>query len=241
MDICAIKTQKGANMKTKSIWGRPPTRLYNLIKLAEQEFLTGFSACVVGCSDGKFVFPFARKGHYVTGYEVDKTALYGGVKKFPIKQQSGEIITQELEVQSINTRVNQEHLQNLINIEELDFYKNVPNKQFEVVFTSCSLHYTLNSQMSLAEKTAKLQQIVAPKGFLYIDYMMAIDENDFVKFPQNKFYRSGEILKYFDLKNWKLISYRENKKTTLEHAHVECPFDHYHRFGYICMQKQRGK
>ena len=76
-------------MKTKSIWGRPPTRLYNLIKLAENTFDGNFTACVVGCSDGKFLFPFARKGHHVTGYEVDKSALYGGTKKFPVKRPNG--------------------------------------------------------------------------------------------------------------------------------------------------------
>ena len=137
-------------------------------------------------------------------------------------------------------RINKEDLGKLINIEERDFYKNVPDEKFDVVFTSCSLHYTLNSAMTLEEKTKKLQQIVAPNGYLYIDYMMAINDNDYEAFPKNKFYRSGEIIKYFDLAQWRLISYKENKKPTLEPAHVECPFDHYHRFGYICMQRIKG-
>ena len=233
--------KKGVSMKTKSIWGKPPTRLYNLIRLAEQEFPNGFSTCIVGCSDGKFVFPFARKGHHVTGYEVDKSALYGGIKKFPVREsKNGEITTQERNVQSIHDRICKENLIRLINIEERDFYKNVPNKEFEVVFTSCSLHYTINSGMTLEEKTKKLQTIVAIKGYLYIDYMMAIEDADFEHFPKNKFYRTGEIIQYFDSKQWRVVSYRENKKPTLEPAHVECPFDHYHRFGYICMQRIKG-
>ena len=159
--------KKGVNMKTKSIWGPPPTRLYNLIRLAEQEFPNGFSACIVGCSDGKFVFPFARKGYHVTGYEIDKSALYGGLKKFPVREsKNGEITIQERNVQSIHDRIRKENLIKLINIEERDFYKNVPNKEFEVVFTSCSLHYTINSSITLEEKTKKLQTIVAANGYL---------------------------------------------------------------------------
>ncbi len=228
-------------MKTKSIWGRPPTRLYNLIKMAEDTFNGKFTACVVGCSDGKFIFPFARKGHHITGYEVDKSALYGGTKQFPVKRpNSTEIDHQERTFPGVHERIQTERLGHVTNIEERDFYKNTPNKQFDVVFTSCSLHYTLNSGFTLEDKTKKLQNIVAPGGFLYIDYMMAIDDNDFELFPQSKFYRTGEIKNYFDPQQWRLVSYRENKKPTLEPAHVECPFDHYHRFGYICMQKIRG-
>ena len=48
--------------KTKSIWGNPPKRLYRLIDLAENNIGKDFNACIVGCSDGKFLLPFARKG-----------------------------------------------------------------------------------------------------------------------------------------------------------------------------------
>lgn len=71
-------------MKTKSIWGNPPKRLYNLINLAEKDFGNNFNACIVGCSDGKFLLPFARRTIKVTGYDIDDVALYGGNKDFPI-------------------------------------------------------------------------------------------------------------------------------------------------------------
>ena len=71
-------------MKTKSIWGNPPTRLYKLINIAKKDWENNFSACIVGCSDGKFLMPFAREHIKVTGYDIDDIALYGGVKEFPI-------------------------------------------------------------------------------------------------------------------------------------------------------------
>jgi hypothetical protein len=71
-------------MKTKSIWGKPPKRIYKLIKLAEKMYGDNFTTCIVGCSDGKFLLPFARKSHFVFGYDVDEVALFGGEKFFPI-------------------------------------------------------------------------------------------------------------------------------------------------------------
>ena len=70
-------------MKTKSIWGNPPKRLYKLINLGKKQWGNDFTACIVGCSDGKFLMPFARDGINVTGYDIDDVALYGGNKMFP--------------------------------------------------------------------------------------------------------------------------------------------------------------
>ena len=71
-------------MKTKSIWGVPPKRLYKLVSLLENSNIKNPTACIVGCSDGKFLLPFARKHIKVVGYDIDKIALYGGTKAFPI-------------------------------------------------------------------------------------------------------------------------------------------------------------
>ena len=81
-----------------------------------------------------------------------------------------------------------------------------------------------------------LTDIVLPKGYLYIDYMMAIDENDYETYPQEKFYRKGEIKNYFN-SDWEIISYKENNYPTFEGAHVDCVRDHFHRFGYILARR----
>ena len=47
-------------MKTKSIWGNPPKRLYKLMKIAEKSFGIRYTACIVGCSDGKWRSMIAR-------------------------------------------------------------------------------------------------------------------------------------------------------------------------------------
>lgn len=234
-------------MRTKSIWGNPPTRLYKLIKLAEKKYNNNFTACIVGCSDGKFLMPFARKGYSVTGYDIDDIALYGGEKDFPIVNQkntykydknfkSENYLLERKRVLGTVERLEIEGISNNAKIEKRDFYKNVPNKKFDVVFTSCSLHYSVNKEFTLRDKIEKLQSIVSKNGLLYIDYMMAIDENDFVNYPENKFFRKGEIKEYFN-DGWKIISIKENNKPTFEGAHVDCVKDHFHRFGYVLAEK----
>lgn len=234
-------------MKTKSIWGNPPKRLYKLISLAKKNFGNKFTACIVGCSDGKFLLPFARKKIQVTGYDIDDIALYGGQKLFPIVKQkikyqynknfkSREYELVEKRVLGIAERLDIENLSNYALIEKRDFYRNAPQKSFNVVFTSCSLHYTANKNYSLKDKTEKLQSIVAVEGYLYIDYMMAIEEDDYIMYPKEKFYRKGEILKYFD-NNWEIISFRENNFPSFEGAHVDCVKDHFHRFGYLLAKR----
>lgn len=234
-------------MKTKSIWGNPPTRLYKLLNMAKKEWGQDFTACIVGCSDGKFLMPFAREGIKVTGYDIDDIALYGGNKEFPIlnkkikykytknfKSKKFELETRR--VLGVTERLKIEKLEKYANIEKRDFYRDQPNKKFDVVFTSCSLHYSANQDFTLEEKTKKLQDIVSKKGYLYIDYMMAIDEDDYTNYPAAKFYRKKEIINYFN-EDWEIISYKENNLPSFEGAHVDCVKDHFHRFGYILARR----
>jgi hypothetical protein len=234
-------------MKTKSIWGNPPKRLYKLINMGINTWKDNFDACIVGCSDGKFLMPFARKQIKVTGYDIDDIALFGGEKDFPIVDEkviydyspsfkSKEYKLERKRVYGITERLEMEDISNYANIEKRDFYRNVPDKKFNIVFTSCSLHYRANKDFTLEDKTNKLKSIVKKDGLLYMDYMMAIDENDYEKYPKEKFFRKGEILNYFD-DNWEIISIRENNGPTFEGAHVDCVKDNFHRFGYLLARR----
>ena len=126
-------------MKTKSIWGNPPTRLYKLINIAKKDWGNNFSACIVGCSDGKFLMPFAREHIKVTGYDIDDIALYGGVKEFPIikekikYQYSPNFKPKEFELEpkkvlGVTERLEIEKISEYVNIEKRDFYRNIVDK-----------------------------------------------------------------------------------------------------------------
>ena len=230
-------------MKTKSIWGNPPKRLYKLVKVVEELEKENKTVCIVGCSDGKFLMPFVRKGIFTVGYDIDEIALYGGKKLFPIKNdnkkykysknfKSKEFELEERRVLGTTERLEIEGLTEYADVSICDFYKNTPDRQFDLVFTSCSLHYSKNAYCSLEEKVKKLQSVVAVGGYLYMDYMMAIDEKDYETYPESKFFRKREVLNYFG-KDFEIISIKENDMISFEAAHVDCVRDHFHRFGYV--------
>lgn len=68
-------------MKTKSIWGTSPTRIYKFKELINLKIGNKASICIVGASDGKFVMPFLRSGFSVTAYDIDEVVVYGGKKR----------------------------------------------------------------------------------------------------------------------------------------------------------------
>lgn len=230
-------------MKTKSIWGNPPKRLYKLLNILKSDDRKNPEVCIVGCSDGKFLMPFARAGIKVTGYDIDGIALYGGKKLFPIKKEdkkyeyksnfkSKDYPLEERRVYGVCERLQLEGLEEFANVKLLDFYRNTPNDKFDLVFTSCSLHYSKNSDFSLQDKVQKLGSIVKKGGYLYVDFMMAIDENDYDNFPKSKFFRKGQIRNMIG-DGFEIISIKENSKPSFEGAHVDCVKDHFHRFGYV--------
>ena len=238
-------------MKTKSIWGQTPSRLYRLIKIADKKFKNeNWTACIVGCSDGKFLIPFARAHHKVVGYDIDTIDLFGGEKDFPIYEKRKKIPKYDRNFKSPNypletrrviglqERIEIEKLEDYARIEERNFYENPPKEKFNVVFTSCSLHYTINNKFSLQDKINKLKNIVENGGILYIDYMMALEEEDFESFPNYKFFRNGEAAKFLG-NDWKIISNYEQKKPVFEAAHVVTSYDHFHRFGYLLAIKEK--
>jgi hypothetical protein len=234
-------------MRTKSIWGKAPTRLYRLIDLAEKECSEDFTSCIVGCSDGKFLIPFGRKKHRISGYDIDEIALFGGVKTFPVVISKvthnytqnfvpEQFDTEERIIHGCQERITQEGIEQYCNIEKRDFYHSTIEVKFDVVFTSCSLHYSINKDFTLKEKVDKLKDIVKMQGYLYIDYMMAINENDFEQYPESKFFRKGEMQQCFDM-NWQILSLKENNKVSFEAAHVDVPYDHFHKFGYLLARR----
>ena len=54
-----------------------------MIRKVEGALRRPLTACVVGCSDGKFVLPLLRRGHAVSAYDIDAVAIFGGEKTFP--------------------------------------------------------------------------------------------------------------------------------------------------------------
>lgn len=236
-------------MKTKSLWGQPPKRLYKFIDLVNQRADNMLHICVVGASDGKFVLPMLRKGLSVTAIEIDNIAIHGGEKIVPLprknvvkinyKEGQGvpeypEIPYQKIMATGLLERVQKEKLEAKFELLEMDFYHNVSQNQYDAVFTSCSMQYKGNRDLSLQKALQRLQDAVKPGGLLYMDYMMPPEDSH--DWKSELFLRTGQIKAFFQ-NGWKIIHLRELKKPVFEAAHVDRPSDHFHRFGYILAEK----
>lgn len=236
-------------MITKSAWGSPPKRIYRFIRMLSENIGEQASICVVGCSDGKFVIPFLRKGYFVTAIDFDKVALYGGSKKVPIKRESINISkyipsdkkpqyetlpVSNIKIDGILTRAQKEGIGNNLRIIETDFYRSNLKETFDVVFTSCSLQYKSNRDISIDEIMNQLKIHVSKGGYLYMDYMMPLEDKH--DWKSQHFFRTNQIIDYFD-NSWKIIYKKEMKRPIFEAAHIDRPEDHFHRFGYILVQR----
>lgn len=238
-------------MRTKSAWGTPPTRLYKFRNIINTKFGNDASVCIIGASDGKFVMPFLRCGMKVVAYDLDDIAINGGMKEFPIERE--EIIeteyihnpdrnpiyvkvpSEEREILGLKRRVELEKLTDNLSVVMDNFYKNPPTKTFDAVFTSCSIPYPCNFDMPISHIIDVIQKSVAPGGYVYMDYMMPLE--DCHTWRPEHYLRRGEMEKFFDSEEWRIICLHEMKNPIFEAAHVDRPEDHFHRFGYILAER----
>ncbi len=234
-------------MKTKSMWGDPPSRLYKFKRLVKSRFGKKAVICVIGASDGKFVLPFLRDGFTVTAYELDETAIYGGRKEFPINRshiprlnyaknpnrnpEYQKVPSEMRDIIGLKKRAELEGYAEQLTIRIENFYKAPPTALFDGVFTSCSIPYPCNYDIPVIDIVHQLMSSVSDGGYLYMDYMMPLE--DCHSWRPEHYIRKGKIREYFDCSGWRILHLYEMTKPVFEAAHVDRPEDHFHRFGYI--------
>jgi hypothetical protein len=203
-------------MRTSSLWGKPPTRYYNFIRMVETTFpSTALRVAILGCSDGKFVLPAARRGHSVLAMDIDETALFGGNKRGP----NGAI-----HMPGLRKRLRAEHLSHLVSIVNADFIEYRSRRPFHAVFTSGAVQYSRNLKHPFETVIERLKAFVANQGYIYVDYMLPIEDQH--KGRDN--YPTKEAWScFFEAKGWRLIHNRV-LPPLFERAHVDNPVDHYH-------------
>lgn len=206
-------------MITDSIWGKPPERFNEFIRLLEKNFPDINDVCVVGCSDGRFLLPFARIGFKSTGYETDIISVDGGSQEHKT-------------VNGLIWRLKQEKLSDRVVIHRQNFFNTINTGKYSLVFTSGSIQYETNKSLTLENKVLKLQNSVKKSGLIYINYMMTTSDNKEI----NLFFKTGQMKKYFQ-KNWNIIHSIEPQEEVLDPPHAGCMHYHYHRVGTLIAQK----
>jgi SAM-dependent methyltransferase len=210
--------------KTSSLWGRPPARYYRFLNLAEQRVKGPLRMAVLGCSDGKFVLPAARRGHTVFAIDIDEIALFGGPKLGP----EGEII-----MPGLTSRLKAEALVERVTVVHGDFVEHPPLQPCDAVFTSGAIQYSRNLIHALSDVVSAIQAYVAPGGYLYIDYMLPLKphQSERENFPSREKWST-----FFSAPAWDLL-YNRVLPPVFERAHVDNPVDHFHHWGHLLVRR----
>lgn len=214
-------------MKTKSLWGKPPSRYYRYLKKIHA--LTPVNPvptlAVLGCADGKFVLPAARLGFRVYAVDVDEVALFGGKKE----DASGVV-----SMPGLLARAEDEGLIESIEIVHGDFVELRPARQFDGVLASGALQYSRNLDYSLDEMVKRVGLYVRAGGLLYVDYMLPFEQK--YKGRQNCPDASWWREHFDESPDWN-VKYNRVMQPTIDLAHVEYPVDHYHQWGHMLAER----
>lgn len=211
-------------VRTASLWGTPPSRYYQLLRRVEADKRERLAVAIVGCSDGKFVLPAARRGHSVVAIDVDGTALFGGVKMGP----EGETL-----MPGLVRRLEAEQLTGHVEVIHADFVEVNFQRQFDLILTSGALQYSRNMSHSMEIMVTKLQVLVGCEGYFYADYMLPLAAEHV---GRDNYADRSRWSTFFLTNDWK-VHYNRVLPPVFEKAHVDLPRDHYHHWGHILAQR----
>jgi len=104
---------KNLKLKSKSVWGYPPRRFFKFLDRLRKKKLPK-TLCILGCSDGTYVLPAAKRGFKVLAIDIDKIAIYGG---------KIIIAAQTVVVKGLVDRLKEDRLERYVEVVNGDFMK----------------------------------------------------------------------------------------------------------------------
>lgn len=219
--------KKNTKKGMKSVFGESPRRIYVNIEKLKNHFTEKYKVLVVDAVDGNCVLPFARNKVKIDAYEENKIYLKGGV-------------FDEFKLVGLKSRLENELLCNYVNIVEENFYLSSATKKYDLIIVYRSLHKKNNANITMKRKMNKLLSSVKNGGYIYLVYYLANNENDYVNYPKNQYFRLNEIKKYIN-DDFKIVSHRETNTLNKHKSHPLNKHDHYHKIGYLFLNKINTK
>lgn len=213
-------------MKTKSLWGAPPSRFYAFLKRIESHVNTRpIKICILGCADGKFVLPCARRGYEVLALDIDSKAIFGGTKL----DKQGEVV-----MPGLIKRLEVEGLSRSVDVHCKDFVEYMPETKYHAAFTSGAINYSYNTKHDLNCIINSITNYVMVNGLVYFDYMLPMDDGNI---KPRYYLKKGQLKEYIKPPQWNILFDRV-LPPQMEKAHVDMPVDHYHHWGHLCAIKE---
>lgn len=197
-----------SRLNTKSLFGSVPyifskkVARWNKSSLKEKrEFLH------VDDKDGHLALYSLSYNINVTVYEPIYNFLYGGKTEVPVNiPNTEEYIYINKMINGLEERAKLNFIESQLNIINRNFYE-IDDLNKYIYVTACrSLDREENKHITMKEKINKLKMAVEDEGYLYIEYLIAIDDNDYENYPSNSYFRRNEIESYFDKTEWTIQS-----------------------------------
>ena len=225
--LCHKKREMNRVYRTGSIFGSPLKQIGQY-----KDYILSINdnprVLLVDCNDGLNVMQFAKSNYEVCCYESDKILLNGG-------------IIDGYKTDGLYKRLNDYNLLDKVKIKNYNYYEIKDPKKYDFVLCDRTLHYERNKDITLKKKVRKLMSSVKEGGYLYIYYYLATNENDYITYPSNQYFRKNEMQPIFDLEDWEIVYLCERNKTTPHNAHPMNNKNHSHLTAYVLAKKKRNR
>lgn len=207
--------------RTASAWGTPSSRYFRFLQRVERQLSNRApSLTVVGCADGKFVLPAARRGWKVVAVDIDQKMTDGC--------EADQALGIPSSVPGLVRRLEYEGLQQHVDVVRGDFMV-VDLPRTDAVWTSGALQYSNNIRYGIEALTDRLGELVPGGGLACIEYMLP--DEDRLKGRPNCPTASWWV-NSFPLRGWRVLSQRHSYGVE-DMPHPYAPCRHFHSWGCV--------
>ena len=161
---------------------------------------------IIDDKDGQLGMCPLRRNIPIVVYEPEKVFLEGGKIEVPLNiPNTTDFIFAKRNILGFKDRITTELLTTNCNIVNKNYYKFTDENKYEYVAACHSIDRDSNIEFTMDYKINKLKNNVARDGYLYLEYEVALKDDDYETYPANKYLRNNEILKYFDTDEWTIL------------------------------------
>jgi 2-polyprenyl-3-methyl-5-hydroxy-6-metoxy-1,4-benzoquinol methylase len=191
-------------------WPETKTFFPLLVDYFGENEVTDLNILVIGAADGKFVIPLSKYAKNITALEFDQSCF---------------VDTQGFEC--LPSKIKRYNLAN-VKIVQNDFQNFASDDRYDLIFTSCSWHYSRNKQFGLGNFIDKIASLILPNGLLFLEYMMPSED---WHYQEERYLAESQIFNHLDRKLGYKTIYSFYTDKFPEKAHFAVPYDHFHKMG----------
>lgn len=194
--------------RTKSLFGNIPY-IYQkkVMKWNYRKNFEDTKFLIIDDKDGQLCMCPLRKSIKTTIYEPNKILIEGGKLDIPINvPDTDKFVYINRTIMGIKDRVKNELLDTEYFIFNENYYESNNMEKYDYVAVCRSLDRDENRHITMQDKIEKIKSNVKQNGYLYLEYYIALDSDDYDTYPSNQYLRLNEIENYFDKKEWTIIT-----------------------------------